>query len=852
MIGTTVSHYKILEKLGGGGMGVVYKAEDLKLDRAVALKFLPPELTLDPEAKERFVHEAKAASSLQHHNICTIHDVDHTPDGQMFIVMDLYEGETLKSRIAKGKLRIEEAVDLAIQIAQGLQKAHEKGIVHRDIKPANILVTPEGVAKIVDFGLAKLSGATKVTKTGSTLGTVAYMAPEQLQASEVDARADIFSLGVVLYEMLTGKTPFRGDHEAALMYSILSEEPESLQHYITDVPSELIHIVSRALEKSPANRYKTMDDLLIDLKRLRRETTELSPKSTDTVGRLLRRKKRMLYVGAATALIAATALYVILSPNSPRLNPEHSTRTLAISLNDVWSPSVSKDGQWIAFTACNVSKEYGIYFMNTSKGEPRRLTGGSPTRAGWAEISPDNSEVLYSGSSSEGQTGVYAVSTSGGRSRLVVEPGSQARWRPDGQRVGYIRGQRRRPEFWSVNSDGTDNRVEFVDSSWHGEQNRGFDWSPDGMSVAWLRARGNSSGIVIHNLKSGLERQLTDFSEMVSDVAWSSSGQVFYTANISGVFNVWMIPPAGGSVVQITNGGGSDLLVRVSESSRRLLYAERQTPVSLWIADADGKNARKIHHDANYLWRPQISPDKRWICCGSYFPEGANAIGCDVVLLRSDGTQRIQLTTGGRMFDNPVWSPDGKWLAYYDWTRATEWDSSRVYVVDPTTNGARRLIVRGSYPRWIDTGRFVAWLPGGKSVLYSFPGGQPLEAFEDSTIQFPLLDGQHILVNDIRRAHQGWWLKKRKGFIDLAPEQQLSSGVESAHLSSSLLYLLLADREGKAWRISLPGGKRERLPSILDHLRPGLDFQFSFDDASVVWTEVTQETNVVLIDNLMR
>ena len=194
MISKTISHYKIIEKLGGGGMGIVYKAQDLKLDRLVALKFLPPVLTLDVEAKERFIHEAKAASALQHNNICAIHDIDETPDGHMFMVMDCYEGETLKDRIGRGPLKIEEALDIAIQISQGLQKAHEKGIVHRDIKTANVMITFDGVVKILDFGLAKLGGKTKLTKTGSTLGTVSYMSPEHARGEKVDHRTDIWSL----------------------------------------------------------------------------------------------------------------------------------------------------------------------------------------------------------------------------------------------------------------------------------------------------------------------------------------------------------------------------------------------------------------------------------------------------------------------------------------------------------------------------------------------------------------------------------------------------------------------------------------------------------------------------------
>ena len=196
LIGQTVSHYRILEYLGGGGMGVVYKAQDLKLDRPVALKFLPPELTRDPEAKQRFIHEAKAASALQHPNICTIHDIDQTEDGQIFIVMDLYEGETLKSRIEHGPAGIDEAVEISLQMARGLAKAHEHGIVHRDVKPANVIVTCDGLVKIVDFGLAKLTGLTMLTKVGSTVGTAAYMSPEQARGEEVDQRADVWSRSV--------------------------------------------------------------------------------------------------------------------------------------------------------------------------------------------------------------------------------------------------------------------------------------------------------------------------------------------------------------------------------------------------------------------------------------------------------------------------------------------------------------------------------------------------------------------------------------------------------------------------------------------------------------------------------
>jgi eukaryotic-like serine/threonine-protein kinase len=265
MINRTVSHYKILEKLGEGGMGVVYKAHDTKLNRTVALKFLPSHIAPSDNERKRFIHEAQSASALDHPNICTIHEIDESPQDQLFIVMSYYEGETLKSRIEQGPLKVEEAIDIANQVAKGLAKAHTHGIVHRDIKPANIIITKDGVAKIVDFGLAKLGGGTLLTKTGTTIGTVAYMSPEQAQGEKVDHRTDIWSLGVVLYEMLTGQRPFRSDYEQALIYLIINGEPEPITKVRKDISAGLDQIVSHALAMRADDRYQTMDEFREDL-----------------------------------------------------------------------------------------------------------------------------------------------------------------------------------------------------------------------------------------------------------------------------------------------------------------------------------------------------------------------------------------------------------------------------------------------------------------------------------------------------------------------------------------------------------------------------------------------------------
>jgi TolB-like protein/Tfp pilus assembly protein PilF len=308
-------------------MGVVYRATDKKLDRSVALKFLPPELTRDPDAKRRFVHEAKAASSLQHNNICTIHEIDETDDGHMFIVMDCYEGRTLKDLVEEGPLSVNRAVEITLHILSGLTKAHEAGMLHRDIKPANIMITPDGIAKILDFGLAKLAGRTKLTHNGTTVGTVSYMSPEQARGDELDARSDIFAMGVVLYELLAGKPPFRGDHEAAVVFGIMNNEPEPLTIYRSDVPDRLRAVISTALHKNPTSRYPAAAEMAVDLKRL----LEGGTAKADGSARTSRLSARSVGIAGATLLVL-TALYFVfthfLPPN--RSGPTDSRIKIAV------------------------------------------------------------------------------------------------------------------------------------------------------------------------------------------------------------------------------------------------------------------------------------------------------------------------------------------------------------------------------------------------------------------------------------------------------------------------------------------------------------------------------------------
>jgi serine/threonine protein kinase/Tfp pilus assembly protein PilF len=318
--------YKIIEELGRGGMGIVFKAEDIKLKRRIALKFLPPELTRDPEARERFIQEAQAASALDHPNICAIHEIGDTEAGQMYIAMACYEGESLRERIARGPFEVEEAIDIAIQIAQGLAKAHQKDIVHRDIKPANIMMTDEGVAKILDFGLAKLAGQVRLTRAGTTMGTVAYMSPEQARGEAVDYRTDIWSLGVVLYEMLTGELPFKGEYEQALIHSILNDQRQSVAKVRKDLPQELDRIVGKAMAKDAADRYQHARDLETELKTLRKRLEK--EKAEKKSARPPSLKRKLLYAASGLLVLLAILFLAKITVLKERQKPIDSLAVL--------------------------------------------------------------------------------------------------------------------------------------------------------------------------------------------------------------------------------------------------------------------------------------------------------------------------------------------------------------------------------------------------------------------------------------------------------------------------------------------------------------------------------------------
>ena len=658
MVGRTIGQYSVLSKLGSGGMGVVYEAQDTLLGRHVAIKVLPPELNQAAGALERFLQEARSASALNHPNICTIYNVEQH-DGEWIIVMELMQGQTLDHVIRDQPLKTDQLLDISIQIAEALDAAHQHGIIHRDIKPSNIFVTTRGVAKVLDFGLAKLVGQKKsvaetvgapslstaasshLTSPGSTVGTVAYMSPEQARGEEIDSRSDLFSFGSVMYQMATGQLPFQGSTSAVIFANILEHDPPPLLEANPSLPPKLAQTIEKALEKDRDLRCQTAAELKADLKRLRRDHSSgksltgsssgrhaaaassvqtptapaaSQPSSASVLVGEAKRHKTGLLVAAIAGVIFAVGVGWLLYSRSRQ--GAHRTATQQMSVERLThdgktngSASISPDGKYVVYEVSKDGK-LSLWLRQIATSSAVKLIPDTDDGFGGTAFSPDGNFVYYQQASKEEPNGaLYMVPTLGGSpKKLLSNVSSPITFSPDGKQFAYVREnspQGPTSQLVIANADGSDARpiaTEKIGVDWF--DTRGPSWSPDGKVIAVGKKRlnpsGYSNGISLLDM-SGKETALVEkLAGELARVVWLKSGDglVFSgTPRIGATASqLWFVSYPGGEISRITNDLNSygQVSLGVTTDGSTLVTVQQVPHSNLWVASRNYKDPKQI------------------------------------------------------------------------------------------------------------------------------------------------------------------------------------------------------------------------------------------------------------------
>ena len=868
MIGRTLSHYRIREEISRGGMGVVYRALDTKLDREVAIKVLPPELVVDATRRRRFVQEAKAAASIHHPHIATIHEIDEA-EGVHFIAMELIEGEKLSETLARGRLSVSRTLALASELAEGLAKAHEKNVVHRDLKPANVMITTDGHVKIIDFGLAKLvepfrptvggeseaetATLRRETDPGQILGTVSYMSPEQARGEAIDHRSDIFSFGVVLYEMLTGTLPFRGKTGTDTLSAILRDPTPRLSGI--ESSEELQHVVNRCLAKDPEERYQTTKDLLADIRRIKRDTESGVRSAAAPPAR------RRVWAIAALALAGGV---VVFWPRDPERFVPRVGRTIQVTREPGLEidATISPDGKLVAYAAGPL-RATKIYVRQVAGGRPVPLT---EDLAGWHRFprwSPDGTRISFQ-SEDVGGAETYIVPALGGAPRHFPAPGAlELVWSPNGEQVAY-------PTWDAI----------FVAPADGGEAKKLVDafepwslsWSPEGKRIAFTTGNANylfeldsaASSIRVVDIEGGEPARVTKDARLDFNPVWTPDGKsLLFVSDRGGGRDVYRtsVDRAGGPVSEperLTTG--LDVFTMASSADgRRLSYSVATLRQNLWSLPVpfEGpisvQEARPVTTGSQIIYSVDVSPDGKWLAFDSDL-SGDRAL----FKMPVGGGEPVQLTTaaGGCC---PSWSPDGKEIAFH-WIQTGNRNRD-IYIVSSDGGASRQMTndpAEDFYPQWSSDGRVVFNSTRGASGIeiyaLSKDGGElsgetPVKlAFDEAGTLLPrwspdggLVAYSHVVSGVSVIPSQGGEPRHLTDFFGFFPMWSKDS---------QTIYLKLNPPHERAgiWSVPVSGDERSLLVRFDDPIRVPVRDEWSSDGENFYFTLTEFESDVWVME----
>ncbi len=897
MIGKTLGHYRIEARLGEGGMGVVYRALDTHLERPVAIKVLRPEAVADPERKRRFVQEAKAASALNHPNIITIYDIS-AAEGADFIAMEYVRGKTLDQLAGRKGLGLREALRYAVQAADALAKAHAAGIVHRDIKPGNVMVSEDGLVKLLDFGLAKLSeraegagadaeatesvkGEAPRTEEGALLGTVAYMSPEQAEGKTVDPRSDIFSFGSVLYEMLTARRAFQGETRMSTLSAVLRDEPKPISQVVEGVPRDVEKLITRCLRKDPQRRFQHMDDIKIALEELKEE----SESGIQAPVAAAPSRPRWPWLGVAGLLMLALVVGGVLvlqrlrRPKAEAPAPPPRTVPFTSFAGSERDPALSPDGKQVAFAwDGEAGGNFDIYVKLVEGGTPLRLTT-KPANEGSPAWSPDGSRIAFLRETAGGH-GIFVIPALGGPERKLGQSAAGAgvpwsfglewlsspsglAWSPDGRFLAIL-----------DKSSAQDPNSIFLLSTETGEKRKltsppaqqigdGFPaFSPDGQTLAFTRCpTAEVNDIYVLPVSSsgtsaGEPKRLTFEGGGIWGLAWTPDGRdLVFSSNRAGSRSLWRIPASSGTPERLAVGGENAYKPSVSRQGGRLVYEQRLGDSNVWRtpgpnAKGSGGSPTKMIASTRDDAAPQFSPDGERIVFGS-----SRSGNQEIWVSDSDGLNVVQLTPfGGPAVGSARWSPDGQQIAF-DSTKEGHRD---IYVVRSEGGSPRRLTTEASNevrPSWSRDGRWIyfgsdrtgtwqvwkAQAEGGAAVQVTKKGGR--EAFESP-------DGKFVYYSK-QSGISGIWRVPVEG----GEETQVLEQGEQGHWAVLEQGLCLLNRTATPQPaiefFNFATRRLARIAALPKEARtPGNGFAVSPDGRWVLYVQVDRvESDILLVEN---